>query len=59
MAVLGGQNLMGVLQKDKLFDKLNTKGELEFQNLTLLQFWVFLFPHNTQNKKILESRIKH
>jgi hypothetical protein len=30
MTILGGQNLMGVLQKDELFDKLNTKGELEF-----------------------------
>jgi len=28
MAVFGGQNLMGVLQKDAFFDKLNTKGEL-------------------------------
>jgi len=27
MAVLGGQNLMGI-KKDAFFDKLNTKGEL-------------------------------
>jgi hypothetical protein len=46
MAILGGQNLMGVLQKDELIDNLNTKKELEFQNHTLLQLWVFLFPHN-------------
>ncbi len=36
MAILGGQILMGVVQKDELFDKLNTKKELEFQNHTLL-----------------------
>jgi hypothetical protein len=30
MVVLGNQHLMGVLQKDELFDKLNTKGELKF-----------------------------
>jgi hypothetical protein len=32
MVVLGGQILMGVVQKDELFDELNTKKELEFQN---------------------------
>jgi hypothetical protein len=47
MVILGGQNLMDVLQKDELFDKLNTKGELTFQNHTLLlQLWLFMFPHN-------------
>jgi hypothetical protein len=30
MIVMGSQHLMGVLQKDDFFDKLNTKGELEF-----------------------------
>jgi hypothetical protein len=45
MVILGGQNLMDVLQKDELFDKLNTKGELTFQNHTLLlQLWLFSVP---------------
>jgi hypothetical protein len=35
MAIFGDQILMGVVQKDELFDKLNTKKELEFQNHTL------------------------
>jgi hypothetical protein len=30
MAVPGGQNLMGVVQKDEFFNKLNTTGELKF-----------------------------
>jgi hypothetical protein len=47
MAIIGGQNLMGVLQMDELFDKLNTKEELKFENdVLLLQLCLFLFPHN-------------
>ncbi len=46
MAILGGQILMGVVQKDELFDKLNTKKELEFQNHTLLLKIMAIFPHN-------------
>jgi hypothetical protein len=47
MAIIGGQNLMGVLQMDELFDKLNTKEELKFENYTLLlQLCLFLFSHN-------------
>ncbi len=47
MANIGGQNLMGVLKMDELFDKLNTKGELKIENDTLmLQLCLFLFPHN-------------
>jgi len=47
MAILGGYNLRGVLQKEKLFYKLNTKEDLEFHNLTLLlQSWFFLLSHN-------------
>ncbi len=46
IAIFEGQNLMGVLQMDELFHKLNTKGELEFQNHILLQLWRFLFSHN-------------
>jgi hypothetical protein len=47
MAVLGNQNLMGIVQKDQFFNKLNTKRELKFQNHTLLlQLWIFLFPNN-------------
>jgi hypothetical protein len=47
MAIFGGQILMGVVQHDELFDKLNTKKELEFQNHTLLlKLQLFLFPHN-------------
>jgi len=42
---------MGVLRMDELFDKLNTKGELEFQNhILLLQLWLFYFHIIIQNK---------
>jgi hypothetical protein len=45
MVIFGAYNLMGVLQKDEIFDKLNTKMELEFQNhILLLQLWFLFIP---------------
>ncbi len=46
-SILGGQNLMNVLQKDEFFNKLKTQRKLKFQNHTLLLKLCFLlFPHN-------------